>query len=602
MRILGINAFWQNPSACLLDDGELIGFSHEERFNRLKGSHGLFPSLTINWLLSSNNISISDIDLIAFNWDCNKYPWKRAGQLLKAKINLPAFNHGSGSKGKASSGLGDIFEYLNSYTPKNIVKKIKNELRSFGHLGVIPPIEFVGHHLCHAYQAYYHSPFDKSLVLVVDGHGEEDCVSGYSVQDGVFKKIANYKVPYSLGWFYGGMTAYLGFFANRDEGKLMGLAAYGEANKKNNIWLEKLDEVLKADAEGFLLNPHYFKFGSNSFNPRFTDSLVDFITGINGFLKPIGINELLTINGQTKNRYLHNEYIDLAYAAQSKLEEALCSVVKNMVAETGIKKLSFSGGVAMNCKANRAVFDNCSLENIFIHPASSDDGSAIGAAFYLAAQLNELKRSPLKHTQYGASFSNDAIEKALKNCKIKYSSPEDVCSVGAKMLYDGKYIGWFQGAAEMGARALGGRSIIANPFEEKARDKINERIKYRENWRPYCPSLIDEYKQDYLESAMDSPFMILASTANNELKKCSPAVVHVDNTVRPQTVEKTYLPKWAHLIDEFKGFSGHPVILNTSFNVRGEPIVNSPYDAIRTFYSTGLDYLIMGDFIVEKTK
>jgi carbamoyltransferase len=599
MKILGITAFGQNPAACLIIDGALIGFSHEERFNRLKGSHGLFPSHTINWLLSSNCLTISDIDTIAFSWDCKKYPKKASLELLKSKVQM-SFNKFEHRKDQGPSNYYNLFEYLLDYSPKNVEEKIKSELRNFGHKGSMPKIEFVDHHLSHAYQSYYHSSFKESLVLVVDGSGEENSVSGYVAKDGNFKKILNYKVPYSLGWFYGGMTAYLGFFPNRDEGKLMGLAAYGEARSKNNIWVEKLNEVLKADENGFNLNPYFFKLGANNYHSRYTDNLVHFITGINKDLQPIGINEF-TINAGTKqNRYLLEEYIDLAYAVQLKLEDALSSIVNRMVKETGIKRLCYSGGVAMNCKANKAIYDRCSLEDIFIHPASSDDGTAIGAAFYIASECGELKQQPLLHAQLGASFSNDAIEKLLKNCSIPYTKPDDVSSAAAKLLYEGNYLGWFNGPAEMGARALGGRSIIANPFSPDIKNKINSDVKYRENWRPYCPSMLDENKKDYVKENLKSPFMIIASTATELLKSSSPSVVHIDNTIRSQTVKRDVLPKWAHLIDEFKSFSGHPVILNTSFNVRGEPIVNSPYDAIRTFYSTGLDTLVLGDYLIRK--
>lgn len=601
MNILGINAFGQNPSACLLIDGHFVGFSHEERFNRLKGSHGLFPSHTIKWLLSSNKLSISDIDSIAVYWDYNKYPWEILSRLLKSRIQL-AFSNFNHKNNGHTSGFYGMLEYLLEYSPKNMEQKIKDELRNFGHKERIPQMEFVDHHLCHAFQAYYQSQFDNTLVLVVDGHGEDNCVSGYAVKNGNLRRIINYKIPYSLGWFYGGMTAYTGFLANRDEGKLMGLAAYGEVRKLENIWINKLDEILKVNDNGYLLNPYYFKIGSNDYHSRYTNNLVEFITAINKNLQPVGLNETVVINGEIKNRYLLNEYIDLAYATQVKLEDALVSIVNRMIRETGVKNLCYSGGVAMNCKANRAIFDRCYLDNIFIHPASSDDGSAIGAAFYVAKENNNLKREPLLHSQYGISFSNNEIEKILKNCNIKYSTPDDVCIVAAKDLNEGKILGWFDGAAEMGARALGGRSIIANPCSNNVKDKINTNVKYRETWRPYCPSILDEHKQDYIKDATDSPFMILAAMATEKLRSSSPSVVHIDNTVRPQTVKGTILPKWAHLINEFRSLSGHPVILNTSFNVRGEPIVNSPYDAIRTFFSTGLDKLILGDFIISKDK
>lgn len=600
MRILGINAFAQNPAASLIIDGELIGFSHEERFNRLKCSHGLFPSHTIKWLLSTNDLTISDIDYIAFNWDSNKYPWKRLFSLGKAKIDLLTSNFNYRNNRNNNSSYYSIAEYLIDYSPKNVKNRIKNELRSFGHKGQIPKIEFVDHHLSHAYQAYFHSPFNTSLALVVDGHGEENSVSGYTVRDGVFDKILNYKVPFSLGWFYSGMTAYLGFSPNRDEGKLMGLAAYGENRREDNPWIDHLEEVLEINENEYILNPYFFKLGQNSYHPRFTDNLVQFITGINKDLSPVGLDETIQINGKRTNRYLRDDYIDLAYAVQKKLEDALLVIVNKMISDTGIKNLCYSGGVAMNCKANGSIFNNSSLENIFIHPASSDDGSAIGAAFYIASQINELKKQPLQHAQYGASFSNDEIEKILKNCNIDYTKPNDITRNAAKMLNENKILGWFNGPAEMGARALGGRSIIANPLSERTKTKINNDVKYRENWRPYCPSILDSFKQKYIMDNGTHPFMISSSSATELLKNNAPSVVHVDNTVRPQMVNEKILPKWANLIDEFKNYTGHPVILNTSFNVRGEPIVNSPYDAIRTFFSTGLDSLIIGDFFIEK--
>jgi carbamoyltransferase len=599
MKILGLNAFGQNPSACLLIDGMLIGFSHEERFNRLKGSHGLFPSHTINWLLASNGLAISDLDLIAFNWDCNKYPWKTLISLLEAKIRLSASKLKYRAK-KNSSNFYSLLQHLADYSPQNMESKIKDELRYFGHRGHIPHIEFINHHLCHAYQAYFHSPFNKTLVLVVDGHGEENCVSGFLAKEGKLVKILNYKIPYSLGWYYSGMTGYLGFFPNRDEGKLMGLAAYGEERKNDNVWIHQLDAVLNATNNGFMLNPYFFKFGSNDYHPRYTNNLVQYITAINRELQPIGTNES-TLTGIGKEcRHLQNAYIDLAFGVQCKLEDALCAIVKKMVEETDVRNLCYAGGVAMNCKANKTIFDRCSLENIFIHPASSDDGSAIGAAFYAASEYCELKKQPLVHCHFGASYSNDMIEKTLKNCGIYFTKPDDVCSVAAKLLYEGKLLGWFSGAAEMGARALGGRSIIANPLTAQVKDKINNNVKYRESWRPYCPSILDEYKESYLKDAIDSPFMIMAATATGTLRSNCPAVVHVDNTVRPQTVRSSTLPKWAHLLDEFRSLSGHPVILNTSFNIRGEPIVNSPIDAIRTFYASGLEALVIGDYVVTK--
>lgn len=600
MIILGLNAFGQNPSACLLVNGKLAAFSHEERFNRLKGSQGLFPSQATVWCLASNGIDIAEVDKIAINWDCQKYPAAVLQNLALTKLKSSLYRKGKSSSASPGDGMGGVIEYLNLYRPANFRSKVYAALRECGFKGKLPELVYVNHHLSHAYQAYYQSEFTDSLVLVADGHGEETCVSGYSVRSGHFSKIIDYPVPYSLGWFYGGFTAYLGFHANRDEGKLMGLAAYGEADSKNNPWLERLDNVLKVNAGGFELDPYFFKMGGNYHHPRYTDALVKFITSFDPDLQPIGIGEQAMNQEKLQNRYLLPKYIALAYAVQTRLEEALLAVVKNMVQQTGLHNICLAGGVFMNCKANYCIAELPEITDIFIHPAASDDGSAIGAAYWVSRQLGVELQDPLKHVQHGAAFSNEAIQKTLDVCGISYIPLVDTAKSTAKLLAKGKIVGWFQGAAEMGARALGGRSIIACPNSTTVKDEINANVKFREAWRPYCPSLLLEKQADYLRSSAANPFMIRADKATELLEKHAPATVHVDGTVRPQTVSADVLPLWHSLISQTAELSGVPVLLNTSFNVRGEPIVNSPYDAIRTFFSTGLDALVLGDYLVLK--
>jgi carbamoyltransferase len=271
-----------------------------------------------------------------------------------------------------------------------------------------------------------------------------------------------------------------------------------------------------------------------------------------------------------------------------------------MTHETGLSRLCLAGGVFMNCKANFSISELPEVAELFIHPAASDDGSALGAAYWVARQLGDDPRNPLLHVQHGASFGMSEIKKALDVCNLDYRQLDDPVAITANLLSQGKIIGWFQGGAEMGARALGGRSIIANPNHTDMKDRINARVKFRESWRPYCPSLTQEHAVEYLETPHRNPFMIRADKATALLKEQAPATVHVDNTVRPQIVDKNILPLWHHLIEETGKLTGTPVLLNTSFNVRGEPIVNSPFDAIRTFYSTGLDALVMGEFLILK--
>ena len=600
MVVLGLNAFGQNPAAALVVDGKLRAFSHEERFNRLKSSHGLFPSQATAWSLASQGIEIAEVDKIAINWDCNKYPFFMLRNLASTALKAIFSNKPASGIKAAGDGMGSVINELNNYRPDHYRSKVYAALRESGCRGPLPEVVYVDHHLSHAYQAYFQSGFKDTLVLVADGHGEESCISGYAVRNGRFSRILHYPVPYSLGWFYGGFTAYLGFHANRDEGKLMGLAAYGEAGKDDNPWLRRLDRILKVRHDSIELNPFYFKMGGNYHHARYTDALAKFIMDYDATMRPIGLGEKANVGGKITNRYLLPQYIELAYAVQTRLEEALLALVKNMLRQSGLKKICLAGGVFMNCKANQAIAQMPQIEEVFIHPAASDDGSAIGAAYWVAKQLGDDVRDPLKHVQYGAAFSNDEVKQALDVCGVEYQALDDTAATTAKLLAQGKILGWFQGGAEMGARALGGRSIIACPTQEAIKEQVNSKVKFRESWRPYCPSLPVESRQDYLQSDAYQPFMIRADQATELLAKQAPATVHVDNSVRPQTVDQEVLPLWHSLISETGKLTGVPVLLNTSFNIRGEPIVNSPFDAIRTFFSTGLDALVMGDFLVLK--
>ena len=601
MIVLGLNAFGQNPSACLVIDGKLKTFSNEERFNRLKGSHGLFPSQALRWCLSSNGLCIQDVDKIAINWDCTKYPFRIVRNMasIAIKKNSGSFQYTS-KENISGDGLGSVVNYLNLYRPANYQSMIYSAMREIGFRDKLPELVYVNHHLSHAYQAYYQSGFKDALVLVADGHGEDSCVSGYVVRKGKFSRVLQYPVPYSLGWFYGGFTAYLGFYANRDEGKLMGLAAYGEKNKDKNPWLQRLERVLKVNDKGFELDPYFFKMGSNYHHPRYTDALVNFICNFDPDLRPIYPNEKVLLNGKQVNRYLLPQYIDLAYAVQNKLEETVLALVKYLRRQFPLPKLCLAGGTFMNCKANYLISTLPGIDELFIPPAASDDGSAIGSAYWVSEQLGAKLGDPLKTVQYGASFSNDEIRRTLNIYGLNFQALDDPAETASKLLAKGKIIGWFQGPAEMGARALGGRSIVAIPTNNGIKDKINNQVKFRESWRPYCPSLPAEYASDSLSGGKKLPYMIRADMATELLATNAPATVHIDNTIRPQTVEKDILPLWHRLITETGKLTGVPIVLNTSFNIQGEPIVNNPNDAIRSFFSSGLDYLIIGNYLVSK--
>jgi carbamoyltransferase len=600
MHILGISAFGENPAACLVTDGVMRAFCQEERFTRLKVSEGHFPTHAVTWCLRSQGLRLGDIRRIAVSWDCTKYPWKMLRHLAGVRLALPSRSGSVKSSLRHGDGSGAAWRYLLHHTPGAFEQGIRDHLRDAGHRGAIPPITFVPHHDSHAFQAFHHSPFDESAVLVVDGSGEEATVSGYHFNHERWRRVFRIEVPQSLGWYYGGFTAYLGFHANRDEGKLMGLAALGAARRESNPWLERLDAVLRVEPDGFELDPTYFKFAGNEYHARFSDRLRSFVTRHDPRLEPVAVGETALVGGHAQPRYLLPEYVDLAYAVQDRLEEALLALARRLRRESGSERLCLAGGVAMNCKANGRLLDDAGYREIFVHPAASDDGAAIGAAFHTALKEDRLVRSPLQHAQWGPAYTDDEIGAALRACGLPFRAPGDVADSAANLLAEGQLLGWFQGGVELGARALGGRSIVACPGDPGIKDRVNRRVKFREEWRPYCPSLITESRSRYLEDPVEAPFMILARRGSPLLTHAAPATVHVDGTVRPQTVAADVLPLWHHLLECVGTRTGHPILLNTSFNVRSEPIVCTPYDAIRCFFASGLDALAIGSFLVHK--
>lgn len=598
--ILGLNTFYENPAACLVVDGVLKAFCQEDRFTRLKGSSGHFPTHAVNWSLSSCGLRLSDVDRIAVSWDCTKYPWHMLRHLAGVKLRLSGGIKPDPSSLTHPGGRWSALMHLVNHTPASFEEMIRDRLRDSGHKGRIPKIVFVPHHEAHAYQAFHQSSFSEAGVLVVDGSGEEKTVSAFHFHPRGWRRCFDLEVPQSLGWYYGAFTAYLGFHANRDEGKLMGLSALGFERRSNNPWMERLDEVLRVSGEGFELDPTFLKFSGNEHHPRFTDHLRSWILAHDSRLEPVGVGELAAGDPVPRSKYLLPEYVDLAYAVQDHLEEALLALARRLRRECGSPRLCLAGGVAMNCKANGRLFDESGFDEVFIHPASSDDGSAIGAAFYLAEATGHLVPNPLSHTQLGPSFPDDQIETALRLAGAPYQRQEYIAERTAELLASGQLCGWFQGGLEMGARALGGRSIVACPQDIGTALRLNRQVKLREDWRPFCPSITWESRKDYLIQCQEAPFMILARRASPLLRSRGPASVHVDGTVRPQTVRADNLPLWHSLLDSVGRRTGDPVVINTSFNVRGEPMVCTPQDAIRCFYSTGLNALAIGSFLLRK--
>ncbi len=581
MIILGMFALGTsngcNPAACLLVDGKLVSMAEEERFLKFKGGCSLFPVKATKYCLDHGGIDPGDVDYIAFGWDGNYYPWKMATALA---VKWGRYTRVGTSKVDTDK---DAYANLALCSAGHLRHQIADTLRAAGFLGEMPPIEFIPHHQAHAASAYYCSGFDRSAILVIDGSGEMDCTSSF-VGEGL--KITpnpgiHYTIPDSLGWFYAGMTEYLGFKPYNDEGKVMGLASYG---RPNGEIAGKIGRILRLGEGGYRVDPSYLTLGTHSYGKYFSDRMVDLL----GEHRP-------------RESAIRDNHKDIAYEAQDALERSANAIVDRLLEQTSTDNICLAGGVCLNCKMNGVIRSNPRVKNIFIQPASNDAGAALGAALALSARLGEDPRFRLEHTYWGPNFSDEKIGAALDKYKLPYKKVDNIEGVVARSLAEGKLVGWFQDRMEMGARALGNRSILADPRRPDVKDRLNSQVKHREGFRPFAPSILEEAKGRFLEEAGDSPFMILAFKAREDALDQIPGVVHVDGTVRPHTVRKECNPRYWKLIKEFESITGIPVVLNTSFNVRGEPIVCSPSDAIRCFYGTGLDILAIGDFLLNKS-
>ena len=600
MNILGMIGFGWNPGACLLMDGKLIAFAEEERFTRLKGSHGFFPGKAIEYCLREGKLGLSDVHRIAFAWDASRYPYQVLGAMAGQYLKYRSAAAKAYTREKSRSSVLTAFANILKWTPAKLREEIKLGLRAQGFKGDIPPIEFISHHLSHAYSTYFCSPFKEAVVLTLDGHGEDYCTQlaiGTGEQLTVKESVL---IPHSLGWFYAAFTEYLGFIPYRDEGKLMGLAALGEERREQNPWRDRLKKIIRTANGTYEVDPISTRIGGHYYGERFTDALTKFITDFDPEMEPIAYGEKSMIDGQVQSKYLLPKYIDLAWAVQDKLEEVAKAIATRAVRHYGIANLCVAGGVALNCKMNGELLHSTPTERIFVQPAAHDAGASIGAAMVVAQMHGDSIRNELEHVYYGPGYSNDEIRTALDGCKIAYTPCDNIAERVAESLAEGKIVGWFQGRMEFGARALGGRSILANPVIPGIKDQVNHQVKYRESWRPFCPSLCTEYKDEYLEGAAEAPFMIVAFPVHPDKRELIPATVHVDGTVRPQTVSKTVNPLFYQLIETLGKHTGHPVVLNTSFNVRGEPIICTPLEAVRCYFSTGMDALAIGDFLLQK--
>ena len=590
--ILGISAFYHDSAAAIIVDGNIIAAAQEERFSRKKHDAS-YPSNAIKYVLEESKLDLKEIDHIVFF----EKPFLKFERLLETYMAFAP----RGFKSFSLSMPLWLREKL--FQKKFLFDKLKEQDSKFKDIN---KIKFSEHHYSHAASAFYPSPFDEAVILTLDGVGEWATTTVAIGKKNKLEIIKEIHFPHSLGLLYSAFTYYTGFKVNSGEYKLMGLAPYGKPIYKDVIKEKLLD--LKNDGS-FKLNMKYFNYttGLTMTNQKFSKL----------FDHPVR---------DSKKDLLTQFHMDIAASIQTVTEEIVLKITKNISQEYKIKNLCLAGGVALNCVANGKIHNEKIFDNIWIQPAAGDAGGSLGAA--LAYWYHELEKpriefkDQMKGSYLGPKFENETIEIKLKSLKANYKkhSPKDIILITANELANEKTVGWFQGRMEFGPRALGGRSILADPRSEKMQKELNLKIKFRESFRPFAPSVLREDLNEWFELDGDSPYMLLVSEVKKDkqikmkkedenlfgidklnIKRSSiPAITHVDYSARIQTVHKETNSRYYDLIKEFKKITNCPVLVNTSFNVRGEPIVCSIEDAFNCFMGTNLDILVIEDFILYK--
>jgi carbamoyltransferase len=564
MNILGINYIFHDSSACLVVDDKLVFAIEEERLTREKHTDS-FPVNAIAACCQHSNIRAREIDHIAVSVDPGRW---QAEKLM----------HAASLDGTPAWFLDYEFARLEK-RHLTFWRWYRANWPSNGSLR--PKVHFIDHHTAHAVGSYYVSPWDHAALLSIDGWGEWSTAWLGAAVDSDIEQYGESLFPHSLGVIYSAVTEFCGFKANYDEGKTMGLAPTGNPARFKDV----VDRLVDVDDNGQItVDTTWFDF------PSLTGRLCG--------------DRLIAALGPVRRSTdsIEEHHRDAAAAFQAKLEECILKMTALLARRSRHENLVFAGGVALNSVANGRIIREGHFRDIYVMPGAGDNGTAIGAAAYVHSHI--LGRRPrLQHADpyLGNEYDNDAIETVLRGAKAPYRLSPDICSQTANLLHQRKIVGWFQGRMEFGPRALGARSILADPTYPGMKDKINAEVKHREAFRPFGPSVTVERAKNYFETSIAAPFMLSVCPVKIEMREKIPAIVHVDGTARLQTVEHSVNPKYHRLLTKFEALSGHPVVLNTSLNVMNEPIINTPEDALRCFYSTGLDALAIGDFILEKS-
>ncbi|MGH8104799.1 MAG: carbamoyltransferase family protein [Arenimonas sp.] len=581
MYILGINAFHGDSSACLILDGKIIAAAEEERFRRIKHWAG-FPSQAIAYCLKHANIELSAVEHIAINQDSKANLGKKLAFTLTKRPDL-----------------GMVLERIRNKRERAGVAE--HLAKAFPHSEFDGKVHAVEHHVAHLSSAFHVSPFDQAVAVSVDGFGDF-ASAAWGVGSGTQIQVEDrVYFPHSLGIFYQALTQYLGFPHYGDEYKVMGLAPYGEPK-----FLSQMREIVKLEPDGsFKLNLDYFRHhrekieyewenGSPSVGNLYSDKLI-------GLLGPI----------RSPDQPLEQQHKDMARSIQAMYEEAFFHLLNTLHAKHGIDQLAIAGGCGMNSVANGKVTLQTPFKEIYVQSAAGDAGGAIGAAYSVWHDLGGGRGPEMDHAYWGPEFDNNQIEELLiqrtkeiaeQGCSLqKYDDEELLCQKVAANVADGKVIGWFQGRMEWGPRALGNRSIVCDPRRADMKDILNLKIKRRESFRPFAPSILRESVKDWFELDGEVPFMMQVYQIRAEQRSKIPAVCHVDGSGRLQTVYENTNPRYYHLIQAFDQLTGVPMVLNTSFN-ENEPVVCTPQEALDCFLRTKMDCLVLGDWVLERSE
>ncbi|HYW45888.1 MAG TPA: carbamoyltransferase C-terminal domain-containing protein [Bryobacteraceae bacterium] len=571
MEILGLNAFHGDASAALLSDGQLVAAVEEERFNRIKHWAG-FPALAAKACI--RGIDPASLAHVAISRDPRAHLWRKLARVAVRPGDWPRL----ASRARNTIQVANLASALSS---SGVTRA--DQVR----------IHHVEHHRAHLASAFFASPFEEAAVVSIDGFGDFSSLMWGVGKNNRFDVHGTVRFPHSLGLFYTAFTQFLGFPKYGDEYKMMGLSAYGEPR-----FASQVRDVVHITGGQVRLNLDYFIHHTEGVEMTWNDCEPSL-----GRVYSARLPEVFGAPRVPRSE-LEQRHADLAASVQAVLEEQYFEILNFVQRKTRLKKLCLAGGVALNCVANGMIFDKTPFQDVYIQAASHDAGTSIGAALYVAHQVLKQPRSfVMRHVYYGPEYTESEIRKELDDAGVQYHplAGEELVDRTARQIADGQIVGWFQGRMEFGPRALGNRSILADPRRHDMKDILNKRIKFREPFRPFCPSVLAEATGEFFETDYPSPFMVQAYRIKPQQRERIPAVTHRDGTGRLQTVEKDVNPLYWNLIRRFGDLTGVPILINTSFN-ENEPIVNTPREALDCFLRTNMDVLVIGPFFLSKSE